>query len=227
MTGGVNLTDVVKTLWEEGFFSEMKTIGNVMLELQQKGYHFEFDPVYSIMKNCEFVSMVLKEIEDTGIEMPTYVQRYPPPAAVGVSEIIYAKGYAYDFYKDIKGILQRASTKVAICDSYVGEELVTLYFDSLSDNIDIRILTSDQKNREKEKFLEIAKKYAEQPGKKLEVRVSSDCHDRMIFVDDSGWVCGSALKDVGKKPTYLIRIRNVNALRSIFDSMWAQAVKLV
>lgn len=225
--GGVDLDGLIQTLWADGFFSVEKTIQNVLVELQSRGYNIEFDPIYSVLKNSSFVLTKFKELEDTGFLMPSYIQKYPPPVALGMSEVIYSKGYAYDFYKDIKEILRPAAKEVSLCDSYVGEELVTLYFDSLRDKVEIRIriLTSDQETHEKEKFFEIAKKFALLPNKMLEVRVSSDCHDRMIFVDEEAWVCGSAFKDAGKKPTYLIKVKNAKGLKSIFDHMWAQAIK--
>lgn len=198
-----------------------------MLELKTRGYNIEFDEIYSALKGCEFVLTKYKELENSGISMPSFVQRYPPPAAPSVSEIIYAKGYAYDFYKNIRDILRNASKEVAISDSYVGEELITLYLDSLPGSVEIKILTSDQENREKGKFFEIARKFALVPNRRLEVRVSSECHDRMIFVDNDAWVCGSAVKDAGKKPTYLIRIKNTRALRSVFDQMWVTATKQI
>lgn len=227
MISGSGVVTLVRVLWEDSYFSTEKTIGNTMLELKRKGYNIEFDEIYSALKGCEFILTKFKELEDSGISMPSFVQRYPPPTAMGASEIIYSKGYAYDFYKNIKEILSNARRKVAISDSYVSEELVTLYFDNLPDDVEILILTSEQENREKEKFFEIAKKFAMRPRKRLEVRASADCHDRMIFVDDDAWVCGSAVKDAGRKPTYLIKIRNVEALRSIFRPMWDTARKMV
>ena len=63
----------------------------------------------------------------------------------------------------------------------------------------------------------------------FEVRESLYIHDRGIFIDSNeGWVMGQSIKDCAKnKPTYLIKLRNPNKLREIYEGMWKSSKKIV
>lgn len=64
----------------------------------------------------------------------------------------------------------------------------------------------------------------------LELRSSSDVHDRHIFVDQRGWIVRQSIKDAAKrKPTYLIElsIGLVPTMREIYDDLWNKATVVV
>jgi hypothetical protein len=130
---------------------------------------------------------------------------------------VYDKGQMYEFYKDIKQISSNASTEVFLVDSYVDEEVLDLYIANLPRIISVRILT----NKPQGNFLAVAKKFKLKPNAKFEVRQNSDCHDRLLFVDDVCWVMGQSIKDAAKKPTYLIRIDAYEGFKRVFEDLWA------
>ena len=142
------------------------------------------------------------------------------------NEIVYSKGYSYDFYRDIKIILQSAQKEVLIIDSYVNTELFDIYVEKIKKNIIIKILTNPR-NPEKNAFYLVAKKFALKSKGKFEVKESRDCHDRVVFIDSDAWIFGQSLKDAGKKPTYLIKVHKVKDIQSIFDPIWREARKIV
>jgi hypothetical protein len=227
LNGGIDVPELIKELWESDFFQTERTISNIMAELQSKGFNLDFDVVYSALKSQDFILVRQKVLEGGEFPLPSYIQKYPVPSQASSSfdEIVYGKGDAYDFYKDLKSIIGGASIEVAISDSYAATEIVTLYLDNLPDNVQLRILTNEVTTRDKEKFYEICGKFIQNRNKKLEVRSHPDCHDRMIFVDSTAWVSGLSMKDAGRKPTYLVKIRKAKALRSIFDQLWSQSKK--
>jgi len=59
------------------------------------------------------------------------------------------------------------------------------------------------------------------------VRQNKDCHDRVLFVDNTRWVIGQSVKDAGKKPTYLVRIESHDLFRSVFENLWNASSVLV
>jgi hypothetical protein len=61
----------------------------------------------------------------------------------------------------------------------------------------------------------------------FEVRKSSDCHDRLFFIDNECWIIGQSVKDAGKKPTYLIKIEGYDLFRKVFDDLWNSASRLM
>jgi len=134
----------------------------------------------------------------------------------GQEEKVYSKGQVYDFYRDIRDISQTAKTDVFLIDSYVDEEALDLYLEKIPQNVNIRILTNTPKGN----FLTVAKNFKEKPNARFEVRQSTDCHDRLFFVDDACWVMGQSIKDAGKKPTYLIKIEGADLFRIVFEDLW-------
>ncbi len=141
----------------------------------------------------------------------------------GDQEKIYDKGGLYDFYKDIGAITKSAKNEVAICDAYVNEELLDLYIAKLSPGTKIRILTEKPKGN----FIVVAGKFKQKPGVNFEVRTSSDCHDRLLFVDEICYAFGQSVKDAGRKPTYLVRLVSYDLLKRIFEELWKNATPLV
>jgi hypothetical protein len=66
--------------------------------------------------------------------------------------------------------------------------------------------------------------------KSLEMRSSPDVHDRVVFVDQRGWVIGQSIKDAArKKPTYLIELDepSLSANRDIHNKLWSVATVVI
>jgi len=138
-------------------------------------------------------------------------------------EKLYPKGYEYDVYRDILAKIKNAKIEIFVIDAYVNEELLNLYLEKIPKQVKIRILT----NKPKGNFITVAKKYKGKPNVDFEVRQSSDCHDRLFFLDDECWAIGQSVKDAGRKPTYLIRIEGYAFFKNVFDNLWNNASKLL
>ena len=78
-------------------------------------------------------------------------------------------------------------------------------------------------------FIKLGRMFKGQQKGTFEVRESLYIHDRGIFIDSNeGWVMGQSIKDGAKnKPTYLIKLRNPNKLREIYEGMWKSSKKIV
>jgi len=136
---------------------------------------------------------------------------------------VYAPGDDYDLYRDLSDIIAKAQQRVFIVDAYVDEQLFNLYV-SKARSATVAILT----NRIGTNVEIVSKKYAS--SRPLSLRTSGAFHDRLIFVDDRGWVLGQSVKDAAtKKPTYLIELEEpaLSALRDLHDKILQSATVIV
>jgi len=211
-------SEAVKLLWESHFFKHEKDLNSVKFKLGEEGNNFEDPQLSTALTRAPY--LIRHGIRGNF----KYIQRFRPPTKVAY-EKIYSGGEAYEFYKDIKSLMKTAKNEVFIVDGYVNEELFDIYVEKISNRVKIRILT--RPDTYKGHFYDVAKKFSLKPNAKFEIRETTQCHDRVIFIDSSAWVSGQSIKDAAiKKPTYLIKVRNVKKLRKIYHLMWISAIKV-
>src|SRR5208282_1071488 len=113
----------------------------------------------------------------------------------------YEPGDEYGFYRDLSSIVATATKDIFIVDAYLDEKVFNLYVDKVPASATVRILS----NKIGANVETVAKMYAK--SRPLELRSSADAHDRVIFIDERGWVVGQSIKDAArKKPTYLVEL---------------------
>lgn len=113
-------------------------------------------------------------------------------------EIFIAKGEVYTAYRAIKNIISEGQKEILVIDPYVDEDLLDM-FASLDPAVKIRVLTEHLKGDFKLAF----RKLQQQRGG-IEVRCSSQFHDRFIVVD--GRACyqlGGSINHAGAKATVI------------------------
>ncbi|MBV8153549.1 MAG: hypothetical protein JOY98_03965 [Candidatus Eremiobacteraeota bacterium] len=136
----------------------------------------------------------------------------------------YAAGEEYELYRDLSKLIEAAAREVFIADAYVDEKTFNLYVSKAQTNITVRILTNNVGSNVET----VARMYA--VGKPLEFRTSKSFHDRVVFVDDRGWVVGQSLKDAAtKKPTYMIELEEpiLTVLRKEHQVIWQAATVII
>ena len=133
---------------------------------------------------------------------------------------VYAPGEEYDFYRDLSSLIQTATGEVFIVDAYLDEQVFNLYVGKVPPKVTVRILS----NKIGSNVATVAGMYAK--SRPLALRLSSDIHDRAVFVDQHGWVIGQSLKDAArKKPTFIIELDepSLTQLRDAHNRIWAAA----
>ena len=113
-------------------------------------------------------------------------------------EVFIPKGEVYTAYRTIMGIMSEARSEILVIDPYVNEDLLDM-FASLDASVSIRVLTEHLKGNFKAAF----RKLQQQRGG-IEVRCSSQFHDRFIVVD--GRSChqlGGSINHAGAKATVI------------------------
>ncbi len=133
---------------------------------------------------------------------------------------VYEPGDRYEIYRDLSTIISSATREVVIVDAYLDEQLFNLYVSKVAAAIPVRILS----NKVGQNVEAIAQMFASRRA--LDLRISSDVHDRMLLVDDRGWVIGQSIKDAAKtKPTYIVEVEGpvLAGLRPVYSTLWASS----
>jgi hypothetical protein len=137
---------------------------------------------------------------------------------------VYEPGDEYGFYRDLSDLIAKAENDILIVDAYVDENIFDLYASKVSPGVTLRILTRKVGSN----FDPIAKMYAK--SKPLSVKITSDIHDRQVFIDHRGWIVGQSIKDAAKKkPTYVVELSEplLTASRDIHHAIWSKAVTTI
>lgn len=137
---------------------------------------------------------------------------------------VYEPGEEYAFYRDLSSLIVTTTQDIFIVDAYLDEQVFNLYVDKVPGRAAVRILS----NKISANVETVAKMYAK--SRPLELRSSADLHDRVIFLDQRGWVVGQSIKDAArKKPTYLIELNEplLDAARDLHNRIWAAATVVI
>jgi hypothetical protein len=117
------------------------------------------------------------------------------PVPLEQSQIYLPAGSQRDAYVELRKIVQLAKQDMLIVDPYVDETLWELLTNVLP-TVKIRVLTEQMK----EDFRLEGRKFSAQHGNAIEVRTTSNYHDRFIIEDAQRcWHIGASIKDAGNK----------------------------
>jgi hypothetical protein len=136
---------------------------------------------------------------------------------------VYSSGETFKFLTDVLALLDTADSSVFVVDPYFDSSIFTQMF-SPNFRLPIRVLCNNGSTA----VACTAAKFSTETGVPVEVRKSSQAHDRLIILDYSEcWLVGASIKDGGKKPTYLIPIRPEIAAEKIgiYSRMWNSSEK--
>lgn len=143
------------------------------------------------------------------------------PAISLVCELLLTQGTEYDSYLAVKKIIQEAKKSIAIVDPYLDETIFEMLRTSAATMLTVQLLSA--------KFpadfsLETSRFRKQYPHFAIEIRRSSDFHDRFIIIDDARcWHIGASIKDVGSKTFMISEVedkQNRAALRHAYAQSW-------
>ena len=113
-------------------------------------------------------------------------------------EVFIAKGEVYTAYRTISNIMSQGQKEILVIDPYVDEDLLDM-FAGLEPSVKIRVLTEHLKGN----FKLALRKLQQQRGG-IEVRCSSQFHDRFIVVDGKAcYQLGGSINHAGAKATVI------------------------
>jgi len=140
----------------------------------------------------------------------------------GAGSAAVAQGMVFDYFDDIRKKIELAKQDVLFVDPYLDAEFVARFLPSVAPGVTIRLLTS----KKLAALLPAVDTFSLQNSRKIEVRSSSNLHDRFLLVDGSScYQSGASFKDGAKSaPTAVIEIVDTfPAVLKIYEDMWKAA----
>lgn len=138
---------------------------------------------------------------------------------------VYGPGAQYDFYRNLKSLIESAERELFLIDPYIDRNSFDLYLGDLDSSVGARVLAHNYASSLEPVIRMLATKHSA-----IEVRDSDSLHDRVLFVDGTQcWVIGQSIKDAaGKKPTYLAPLPRevVQGKLGFYENIWKDAVSI-
>lgn len=150
---------------------------NVLKEYVLKGY--------SINQRFERLEQRVLETEK---KVDFFVQTALPPI-----QGVFFDGQIFDVYKFANDLIRSANTRIILIDNYVDDTVLAMLC-KRKDNVSATIFTS---HISEQLQLDVEKHNSQyQP---IEIKRFKQSHDRFLIIDDSIYLIGASLKDLGKK----------------------------
>jgi hypothetical protein len=131
-------------------------------------------------------------------------------------------GAVFDYFDELRQILETASSDLFFVDPYLDAEFVSRYMPHVRAGVQVRLLTQKCIPQ----LTPAAQAFSTQSGLSILVRSSGNMHDRLVFVDRSAcYQSGASFKDGAKKaPTTLTQLTDVFAVvNQQCESLWQGA----
>lgn len=141
------------------------------------------------------------------------------PSGGAVRELFFEEQSQHAAYVEIRAIVQKVTSEIAIIDPYIDQSILTLLSTCAKPGLRVQILTSTLPTD----FALEGKKWLKQhAGSSLYVRTTKEFHDRFIVLDNSAcWHIGCSIKDAGNKAFMLSELED----RDNREALLAQARK--
>ena len=138
---------------------------------------------------------------------------------VGPINVVVDQGRVFDYFDEIRKVVELATQDVFFIDPYLDAEFVSKYLGHAADGVAIRLLTKHKL----ETLLPAVKAFALQHEKPISVRSTEGIHDRYVFVDrESCYQSGASFKDGAKNaPVTLTQIVDAfPAMLQTYETIW-------
>lgn len=143
-----------------------------------------------------------------------------------LSEQFFPAGSQYDAYVAIRDILRKAAQKISIVDPFMADWLFATLGAIGPETLSIQLLTTT-KNLKSDFAIEMTKFRQQHSGIAVEVRTTTDFHDRFIAIDESEYYhVGASMKDAGKRAFLISRLQDepvISSLKQYITDVWLSA----
>ena len=120
-------------------------------------------------------------------------------------EGIFFDGQIYDAYSFVAELVRKAARRIVLIDNYIDDTVLTM-LSKREDGVEATIYTG---KISKQLQLDIDKHNAQYPP--ITVRTFSKAHDRFLIIDDTVYLIGASIKDIGKKWFGFTLLENTDA----------------
>ncbi len=159
---------------------------------------------YSISNRFSVLEKELKEhrqmLDDHEKKIDFFVRTSLPPV-----EGIFFDGQIYDAYAFVAELVRKAARRIVLIDNYIDDTVLTI-LSKRADGVEATIYTG---KISKQLQLDIDKHNAQYPP--ITVRTFSKAHDRFLIIDQTVYLIGASIKDLGKKWFGFTLLENTDA----------------
>jgi hypothetical protein len=138
---------------------------------------------------------------------------------VGLLSVAIPQGKVFDYFDEIRKLIEPARTEVFFVDPYLDTDFVSRYLPHVAKGVTVRLLTDKKLTT----LLPAIDLFVQQYGAVIQVRSSASLHDRYLFVDRSAcYLSGASFKDGAKKaPAALTQITDgFQAMWMTYENAW-------
>jgi hypothetical protein len=115
---------------------------------------------------------------------------------VGPLTVVVAQGQVFDYFDEVRKVIEPAQSEVFFVDSYLDAEFVSRYLPHVRAGVVVRLFGGPKRMTT---LLPAVAAFAQQSGLTIHVRSSDKLHDRYVFVDQTAcYVSGASFKDGAK-----------------------------
>ena len=159
---------------------------------------------YSISNRFSVLEKELKEhrqmLDDHEKKIDFFVRTSLPPV-----EGIFFDGQIYDAYAFVAELVRKAAKRIVLIDNYIDDTVLTM-LSKREDGVEAVIYTGKVSRQLQ---LDIDKHNAQYPP--ITVRTFSKAHDRFLIIDQTVYLIGASIKDLGKKWFGFTLLENTDA----------------
>ena len=120
-------------------------------------------------------------------------------------EGIFFDGQIYDAYAFVAELVRKAAKRIVLIDNYIDDTVLTM-LSKRADGVEAVIYTGKVSRQLQ---LDIDKHNAQYPP--ITVRTFSKAHDRFLIIDQTVYLIGASIKDLGKKWFGFTMLENTDA----------------
>ena len=128
------------------------------------------------------------QIHELQNKVDFFVRTSLPPV-----EGIFYDGQIFDAYTFVNDRIREAKKRIVLIDNYVDDSVLTM-LDKRGEDVSAKIYT---KSISRQLTLDFEKHNAQYPA--IEIEQFDRAHDRFLCIDDTVYLIGASLKDLGKK----------------------------
>ena len=142
--------------------------------------------------------------------------------AVGPLTVAIDKGSVFDYFDEVRRLIEEAQTDLLFVDPYLDAEFVSRYLPHVRSGVAIRLLGKEKMPT----LVPAVQAFAQQSSVNIQVRAAPTLHDRFVFIDKkSCYQSGASFKDGAKKaPTSLAQVNDAFApIQTTYEKTWSSA----
>ena len=124
-------------------------------------------------------------------------------SALPAPEMVFFEGEFLAAHEAIRKIVKIAKRRLILIDNYIDERVLTLLAERRA-GVACRIYGKNVNKRDIQ--LAFSRFQQQYPNDQLQLTQWNAVHDRFIVCDNTLWLCGSSVKDAGRRTSMLIKL---------------------